>query len=891
MHKNWLACLLLGASLAHGQTNRAVFENGSGNGLWGTAGNWDIGTVPSATNYAVLNGGRTATIASNAPNIDGIVVGNGAVPGTLLRISADLTTSWISVAHNGTSAIGSVLQTGGAVSATSANSATNPVRIASSVTNGVAEYTIEGGRLAFNAGLLQTGTKGSGLFRIRGSSPSSVAGLGVEAGSGGVLEFELDARGVTPLALSNNLAMDAASRFVVDGTAYEGFDGFFPLVKAGGQVTLPDTSRIELRGMDNRHPALVTDSNSIWLRLADQPSYSQLLCSAVPDSRVAADWSNSVCTATREFSDSGSAWYTAYNEEHVFGARLSSTYLQGTNSDPVRSWDLRVARGGAVFSLRTPALGETVPPQKHSNDDAPWVDEVWQQVVVSPKSTSASPYYLHQAGTYLRDPVQKKPFNPPSLASHLDPENRSFTVVSWPVHAHTGIYTDAGTTNDWRSYVILYTRYRDLGGGVIEASMGTFNYGPDTINWINMPWGGVRRTTTEYAFIAPPGGAVPAERVTTTFTAVDKTADQTGGWIGYSDTTNGSTTTMAHVFGSDSTPLAAAQYDKSLLRYGYANTTTFQTGETNWRNYFVTTLVRRYNLARGAGVWSRYYLTFSDNLAGATATIAQRGLVAPELEPFAFTAENSPLLGYSVTESASGPVAARNPENPNLRLYAHPVAGSYPLFQVLRGDGQHFLTWNPYAIGTAAGASYMTKPYDGSLSGLKLLGFAPPFSAVDPARHTRLSTILSAPGYVADGQDLASVNNSRLGDWKTQAFGSSTPSQTNAAAGDPDNDGLNNLQEYAAASDPLSRSPAALGIAPGPQGNGAVFSFRRRADATARGLNYILEQTTDLAAGAWTKVGTNALSVENAEAGTEVVTLQLDNPQQAFVRLRLQLEE
>lgn len=881
-----LTCLLACASVAQGQLTRAAFTDGSSDGLWGTADNWDIGAVPSMTNFAVVNSGRTTTIEAGAPAIGGVLVGNGPIEGTLLRITASLATGWLYVAHSGTAPIGNVLQTGGTVASTSSFTIAG-----SASTNATGEYTIEGGSLAFNGGTMALGTMGSGLFRIRGSSPVSVAGLGVEAGSGGVLEFELDARGVTPLLLSNNLAMDASSKFVVDGTAYEGFDGFFPLVQAGGQVTLPDTSRIELRGMDERHPSLATDANSIWLRLADQPSYSQLICSAVPDSRVTADWSNSVFAATREFTESGSAWYTAYNEEHVFGARLSSTYLQGSNSDPIRSWDMRVARGGTIFSLRTPALGETVPPQKHNNDDAPWVDEVWQQVVVSPKNTQESPYYLHQAGTYLRDPAQTKPFNPPSLASHLDPENRSFTVVSWPVHAHTGIYTDAGTTNDWRSYAILYTRYRDLGGGVIEATMGAFNYGPDTINWINMPWGGVRRTSTEHAFLAPPGGAVPTERVTTRFTEVDKTADQTGGWIGYSDATNGSTATLAYVFGSDHSPLASNQYAKSLLRYGYAGSTTPQTGETDWRNYFVTTLIRRYNLARGAGVWSRYYLMLSDNLADASATIAQRNLTAPELEPFVFTEENSPLLGYSVTESPSGPVATRNANTPDLWLYAHPVEGSFPLFEAVRGDGKRFITWNPYAIGTTGGAAYMVKPYDGSLSGLKLLGFSLPYSAVDPAQHTRISEILTPPGYIADGQDLAVRNNSHLQEWKSQAFGSSVPSESNMDTGDPDQDGLNNLQEYANASDPLSPTPAMLHGSSSVENNGAAFTFRRRSDAEARGLAYILEQTSELDGGTWTKVADDALSVAPLDDTTDLVTLQLDNPRQVFVRLRLRFEE
>jgi hypothetical protein len=881
------ACLLLGTATVHGQT-RAAFTDSSGDGLWSTPANWDLGVVPTSTNYAVVNSGRTATIASQASPIGGVVVGNGPTAGTWLVIEADLDTAYMQVAHNTTNAIGSVRQNGGSVSIAGA------FNIATSKPGAQGDYTVAGGTLTFDAADLQLGTTGSGTFRVHGSKAASVHGSAVNGGSGATLEFALDARGVTPLVLSGNLAMNAQAKLAVDATDYAGFDGFFPLVQAGGTATLPAATNITVTPPAGRAAELVADSGSVWLRLSEQPGYSELLCSAIPPSRVAAQWQDSVFDVTRDFAPSTSAWSTAYPEEHVFGARLSSTTLAGTNSDPVRSWDLRVGRGGCIFSLRTPALGETVPPQNHSGDNAPWVDEVWQTVVVSTSlnnSSAGSPYFLHQAGTYLKDPVQTEPFNPPALASFADPTNRSFTVVSWPVHAHTGIYTNTNSTDNWRSYVILYTRYRDLGGGVIEATEGVFNYGPDTVNWFNMPWGGVRRTTTEHAFIAETTGGAGSNRVTNSFGDTVLNYNQTGGWMGHTADPSGNSPALALVYGKDASPLTPGQDQNSILKYGYAGGTSFQSGQTNWRNYFVTSCIRRYTPNRGAGLWSRFYLVLAGNLAEASAAIAQRNLVAAELQPFHFTAESSPLLGYDVTATPDGPAATRNAADPDFWLYAHPVGGSYPLFEVLRGDGRRFLTWNPYAVGTAAGDAYVVKPYDGSLAGLKLLGFAMPYSAVAPSQYTQISAIVADPAYLADGVDLAVRKRSRFQDWKEQAFGSTESSIAQNYSGDPDSDGLSNLQEYAVASDPLSPTPSIWAAAPAEQGGGMAFSFRRRPDAAARGLTYLLEQTTDLAGGWWTPVGREELTIEPVDESSELVTLQLTTHQAGFVRLRLRWEE
>ncbi len=126
-----------------------------------------------------------------------------------------------------------------------------------------------------------------------------------------------------------------------------------------------------------------------------------------------------------------------------------------------------------------------MPPAHPEADFAPWVDEVWQSVVVNTVLHSdAAPYFIHQAGVYphrsgaprlvlLTDP-RGGPGAPPS----------SFVVVDWSQHAHI--------PTRWRSGLVTYTQYRDVGAGILEVTLVGYNAGADLLNRWNAPWGGVR---------------------------------------------------------------------------------------------------------------------------------------------------------------------------------------------------------------------------------------------------------------------------------------------------------------------------------------------------------------------------------------------------------------
>jgi hypothetical protein len=593
-----------------------------------------------------------------------------------------------------------------------------------------------------------------GTLKVPAGMAVSSLDADVAIGTGGNLLFGLGMLGITPLTLGGALSISNGGTIEVDGTAYEGMDGYFPLLLSSSLVSTL-TNAVSFAGLEGRDPAAIVQDHGLWLRLTAPPALSTNLCNLVPDSTVATDYTNTQFSATRAWDPSGSAWSLSLHEAHVSSTRLSQDVLGGGAGTTNRSWELRVARGGFVYSLRTPALGETVPPSYRSDGDtSPWNDEVWQGVAVGPLNDpgNGSPYFMHQSGAYMKDPILTEPFYSPEVAAHLDVADRSFTTVNWTPQAHINIYVDGNPSNDWKSYLIAYTRYKDLGQGVIEATLGYYNYGPDPLNWFNMPWGGVRRTSTEYAFTAQPGGTTWSDPVTNGWGTVEA-FNQTGGWQGYSATADGSTPALGFVFGEDADPLPSGHISDSWFRCGYAGGT-FSANETNWRNYFVSTAVRRYNLSQGNGIWSRTYFVLGDDMQDLSDRIADRGLVDVEFSTFDYTESASPLIGYRFTGSGGDFRVVEGSSSPQFYLYAHPVTGSFPLFEIIEDDATRHLTWNPYASG-------MTKPYDGSMAGIRLLGFAMDTANtnVEGTRfvYEALASLLSAASvdYIADGEDLS----------------------------------------------------------------------------------------------------------------------------------------
>ena len=670
--------------LGGAENTTTLFLNTTGDGLWGTAANWSLDAVPTATSHAVINNGRIATVAANSPSlVDVITVGNDAFSNTALHIEASLSVNTFRV-DSVPNAVGHVQQINGWVTVS------KELQIAATDAGAdTGTYMISGGRLSFSrGGNLTIGTQGQGRFTINGSSPAGISGTRVTLGSQGTLEFRLGMLGVTPLSLTEMLTVRPGGQLVVDGSAYEGLDGYLPLIKASGLIDTIDANNVTFVGLEAREPAVVVQDDGLWLRLLAPASFSEDLCSLVPDSTVAADYNNTDFSVSRALASTGSAWWPSFHEAQVMDTRLTQDVLVPGPGMTNRSWTLTVGRGGQIASLRTPALGETTPPQwrnpngTYGPDMAPWVDDVWQGVAVDTviKNATGAKWFIHQAGVYMRDPIQKEPFFSPQVAAVMNPAERSFTTINWGQQAHSHLLIDESTENDFQSHLLYFTRFRDLGQGLIEVSLGLYNYGPDLPNHFNMPWGGVRQSSLSDYFLSGPEGRW--SNATPAWGEGSGSADyaETGGWMAFCDSTDGSTPALVLVFGHDATPLLKNQTRGSYMWWKHTDPSPDKQDQASSRNYGVFATIRRYNLHQGSGVWARYYFVLGDDVADVAARIADRGLLDDAtLIPFDYTEDLTPLVGYRYTGSGTNFRIAVDSHSPQFFLYAHPVNGSFPI--------------------------------------------------------------------------------------------------------------------------------------------------------------------------------------------------------------------
>ena len=419
-------------------------------------------------------------------------------------------------------------------------------------------------------------------------------------------------------------------------------------------------------------------------------------------------------TFSDTYTNSGSIWTVdSFPESVVFHNQIS--YQNST--DPYKSYDIRIGKGGHLYSFRS-SFGESVPPQwvnpnwvqpsyGGGHSYAPWVDEVWQLVSVdgSIHNPPDSSYFIHQAGVYLKTPSQTEPFYSPILAEYYNSEKQSYSVVNWGQQAHTedlqNINHDAG--------LLYYTKYTNKGEGIIQVDNMIYNFGQDNINFLNVPWGGVRNSSLDHFFISTP---VHEYNLTTGLygqTPVIQTAN-TGGWVAWSNEINGNSASlgMAH-------PTTTNTYGNKF-RYGDAGNLS---NVNNLRDYHVFEMIRQPiggQLGFGKSMSFRYFYVLGANVDSIKNTILEYNLIGQGLDTsyvapisevdslrYSFQCVNQEIIEY-VTGSSNG-----------LLLRTSPFSDSYPLFKLSSNNGIDVLTSDPYYFSDFA--------YDGNTSEIKLLGF------------------------------------------------------------------------------------------------------------------------------------------------------------------------
>jgi len=424
----------------------------------------------------------------------------------------------------------------------------------------------------------------------------------------------------------------------------------------------------------------------------------------------------------------------SFPESIVFDAELSYENIL----DSTQSYQIRIGKGGQLYSFRG-SFGESVPPQWRpvgwalptyggGTSYAPWVDEVWQMVCVdgSLNNPPDSAYFIHQSGVYLKTPGQSQPFYSPMIARYFDPSKMSYSVVNWGQQAHTEDLENMHHT----SSLLYYTTYTNKGNGIIQVDKMIYNFGIDNIDFLNMPWGGVRNSNLEHFFISTPASSYTNTPGIYGTTPVIPTAS-TGGWVAWSNDTLGNTPAlgMAH-------PLTT-NTNNSVFRYGDAGNLT---AAWNNRDYHVFEMIRfpsTGQLGFGKSMSFRYFFVLGANVDSVKNTILNHALVQNALDT-AYTPSYNEVdsLRYLFESVGSAIHVSVSTDSTGLMLKASPFLNSYPLFKLTSANNNEILSSNPYYFSDDA--------YDGTTSAVRLLGF------LDTPAHVTYheDTICSGESYV-----------------------------------------------------------------------------------------------------------------------------------------------
>ena len=275
--------------------------------------------------------------------------------------------------------------------------------------------------------------------------------------------------------------------------------------------------------------------DSILLKDILPPSSPECILSLA---EASSDNKNAFTSLKYTYASSTSTWSS---QSQSFESKLFQAEMKHDDNDPTHSWELRIGQGGNIYSFQG-AFGEAIPPQFHHN--APFVDEVWQMVAVNQiynHDKDTPPYFIHQAGTYMRDDKYTKgPFYSPNIAKYCEQNQEKgilqCSFASWGQHAHI--------PTPFHSSILYFNRYQDCGNGVIEVTSAIQNLPSsdidhnlerlnkqESIGYMNIPWGGVRTSNLQNILLSDRNGKLKLQFPIPRFGASEVTlVKETGGF-------------------------------------------------------------------------------------------------------------------------------------------------------------------------------------------------------------------------------------------------------------------------------------------------------------------------------------------------------------------------
>jgi chitodextrinase len=453
---------------------------------------------------------------------------------------------------------------------------------------------------------------------------------------------------------------------------------------------------------------------------------------------------------------------TPFTESSVFGTELTH---RANSSQADRSWSIRIGKGGNIYSIKLPVVGEISPPsfrQPGWNQLSPWNDDGMTTTLnssfISNNDTVMGVFgngYIHGSGMYISpsaDAQNNKPFHSPQLAGFYDAEERSYATINWGVVPKPSVN---------RGDIMIYSKYRDAGNGIIELNYYYYNFGAISYDFAEAPWWMVRRSLFPHQIRGTTGA---------NFEIFDRTygtnhtfnVNSFAGWgASTQDAGNPNAMTAAMVWGKDKDWSAQSALKNSGGDYWQTRTSAAAYGKVNdlARDGQLLTSVIFPLIKPGEGFHFRRYLVFGklSEVAQTAATLVDQ----VDYKRIEFDAATSGKMAlYETTRSGQKVLTATPPSYSAIPIgYSSPVPlkGSQPLMLMKNVEsGQYFLSTdpyaasgkkpfvNPYATGDAKYDTYQNRviyqPYDGKTEWISLLGYVlPKPDSGLPANHTTLS--------------------------------------------------------------------------------------------------------------------------------------------------------
>lgn len=511
----------------------------------------------------------------------------------------------------------------------------------------------------------------------------------------------------------------------------------------------------------------------LFCSISNGQSYSQKLCDIFSSSGPLVIQSGSLSNDT-SYNPSGSTWEIDWSETHVY-----DQVIKYDNSSPSRSYELRLGKGGQIYSYKNSGFGEALPPQWRPSFDnlggnisdpgpsipiasnhgnwAPWNDEVWQFVGSDQRDFlggKVKTRNIHQAGSYMNNYSHRAsdhintPFYSPKVKEFSDINNGSFTGVYW-IQSEDPSYVydpwndcDVCASDPFKPSIILYNKLTNLGDGVIQVDYLIYNYHRTRgIDYWNVPFMGIRNSSLPYAFVSnsttdptsfailntKPGHPVVGDEAIYlpefkdgAVIKTSGTSSASSGWFAFSTQADGNGPSLGLVTAKSTSNPTNGYGD---FRYGTAmsNATrdvTILTRRAIGGAADSNTGLKPWGIVAGESIQGRYFLVTDSNINSMVQQIQTRNLSSfASIEKMQIDSIQANNIHYDFTPSPNGTyqVLETNSSSAYITLNSLPFKGSYPVF-LMSIDSESILSSDPY--------HYSKKPYDGIVKKIELLGFS-----------------------------------------------------------------------------------------------------------------------------------------------------------------------